>query len=307
METNKGLFTTKYPRNKKFDGVTISGGGNKGLMSLGTLCYYYSTGKYDPKHVTVYSGTSIGAIIVTLLACGLTPPEIFHEIMINPMMFETSDATYFLDIVNEGYIMSNKYLKNKITALIIKKMGFIPTYEELYNKTNIVLVVVVTNVTKLRGEYYSHRTVPSMSVVDGAIASSCVPLLFNKSTHNGDSIIDGGLIDNFPVEEINDGNREILGIAMHSERKVLHKETGVLAERMNFIYGIMFLPFLNNMKNTSNTAGDNVTIVDLTWNKSGLIVKMTEEDIKLMFSHGWNYAQLRDQTIELTFPNYFEA
>ncbi len=61
--------------------------------------------------------------------------------------------------------MTIKNFALRIRKLVESKLGFIPTLEELYEMTNKVIIITVSNITKMKCEYYSYKTKPNLSCV----------------------------------------------------------------------------------------------------------------------------------------------
>ena len=73
------------------------------------------------------------------------------------------------------------------------------TFQELYETTGRDLIVCATEVEVCRVTYFSHTTHPNTSVVEAIVASASIPLLFQPSCIDGRPYIDGGVLNNFPM------------------------------------------------------------------------------------------------------------
>ena len=151
---------------EKYDAVVISGGGNKGILSLGALHYEYEKGTYDPEYTRIYAGTSIGAVISLLMICGYTPMEAFTEIYKMAYFFNVGDCHSIWDVVKFMGLMSIRGFAQRIEDLVRAKLGDIPTLRELKKRTGKTLVVTGANVTKMKGEYYTYKTRPNLGCVN---------------------------------------------------------------------------------------------------------------------------------------------
>jgi NTE family protein len=171
-------------------GLVLSGGGARGIAHLGVIKALEETGL----QFSSISGTSAGSIIGALYSYG----------------YSTNDI---LKIIIE--IKAFKFLKPALNMKGLLKMDVIHKFLEQYIQNDsfetlkIPLHIAATNVKKGETTYFN-----SGSLIKAICASSCIPVLFQPVELNGDLYIDGGILNNLPVEPIRD-ECEIL-IASHS-------------------------------------------------------------------------------------------
>ncbi len=200
-----------------FDTIVLSGGGTKGLYTLGALHYYYEKGKYVPSEVTIYVGTSVGSAISLLLVCGYLPMEIFRELYLMDSFFEIRrDGVSFLDVIknvfkNSGLLPIDSLIL-KIENLIKVKLDEVPTLEQLYEITKKELICVATNVTERRVEYFNHKDHPKLKCTDAVKMSCNIPLMFQKIRYNNCYYVDGAMLNNFAIDYVDKKTNRILGI-----------------------------------------------------------------------------------------------
>ena len=164
--------------NKKRIGIALGGGGTRGFAHLGALKALEENGIVPD----IISGTSAGAIIGSLLATGKSPDEIFDVIRENKL---TDFAK--ISLPTNGF-MSLDHLQTQFESLI-------PGDD--FSKLDRPLYVAVTNLLTGKVEYLSEGSV-SLAVK----ASSSIPILFSPVEINGQWYVDGGLLDNLPVEPL---------------------------------------------------------------------------------------------------------
>ena len=80
--------------------------------------------------------------------------------------------------------------------------------KELYNKTNKYLSITSTCLTTQEAVYISHETFPNIPVWKAILMSCAIPLIFKPIEWENKLYIDGGLVDNFPLFNINLDNCE---------------------------------------------------------------------------------------------------
>lgn len=181
-----------------FDTLTLSGGGSKGMIQLGVLHHAWELGLL--KDVTIYSGTSIGSVICLLLSIGYTPLDIFQESL--------NDTTLSNQIINIKRLFSERGLITldpfmaKISTLVRKKLGFIPTLAEFQNKTGKSIYISVTNTETDEAEYICSSTHGDLNIIDAVTMSCSIPIIFPPKLYKGVYYVDGALTDNLPITPV---------------------------------------------------------------------------------------------------------
>lgn len=169
-------------------GIALSGGGVRGVSHLGILKALNQHGIFPNR----FSGSSAGAIAGALYCSGLEPDEIL-EIIIK--------TNYF------------KFLKPAISWTGILKMDSV---EELYAKylpTNnfadlkIPLTVVAVDIKRAKVVYFSEG-----ELIKPLMASSCIPGMFDPMEINKVFYVDGGVLNNLPVEPLEGICETIIGV-----------------------------------------------------------------------------------------------
>lgn len=139
-----------------------------------------------------------------------------------------SDAKNKLDSVlklynNHGLYGLKEFTETLRPALQGKDIPVNITFQEFYARTGIELHFTVTELNKFQSIDFSHKTHPTHSVVEACYMSCCYPFGFTPIYRDGCCYIDGGIINDYPVNEcIRDQKcdvAEILGVKMLWERK----------------------------------------------------------------------------------------
>lgn len=135
------------------------------------------------------SGSSAGSILALFIAMGMSIDEIidialslnvpeFVKIRISPFFNKFG----FVDI-------------EPVRDEIIKICGRNPTFAELDMKIYVSAYCLNTSST----EYFSKDTHPDMKVIDAVCMSMAIPLIFTCGKYNGNTYIDGGTQERFPL------------------------------------------------------------------------------------------------------------
>lgn len=203
--------------NNNYDTLVLSGAGTNIFRMLGVLKYFQDEGKLN--HIQYYAGTSAGSFLSLCLVFDIDISMIFDELL--KVDFETIFSTVNVHhIFTKSSLLSNDVLLNVYNSVISKKLGFIPTLQELFELTKKEWISCVFNYTKYQVEYISHKTHPNLPCTVAAVASSCIPFMFSKTKIDNDEYIDGGVFDNFPIKYMSklfSNKLKILGIYMFDD------------------------------------------------------------------------------------------
>ena len=178
-------------------GITFSGGGFRGIAHIGIMQYLKELD--IPIHAV--SGTSVGSLIGAFVAEGYAPLEIL-ELAKREKFFTFSD----LSIGNGGLFNTDIFEK------VIKK--YIP--HDSFERLKMPLYVAVTDLT------YAELLIFNQGSLSFAVKSSCCfTLVFHPVVYNNDRYLcDGGLLNNFPVEQITATCNKSIGVHINPINKL---------------------------------------------------------------------------------------
>ncbi len=195
------MFMNKSSGQKNLS-VCLSGGGTRGAVHLGVLQYLFDHGY----RVRAISGTSIGSLLGGLIAAGHTPQQVLN------LMLHEDIRKLFIPV---GKINRGLFAPRKI-RLLLEEM--IPHND--FSALKISFYSCAVNLRKGEAVIFGKGTVH-----DKILASISIPLLFKPVNLDGDDYVDGGVMNNLPVEPLLDKGYPILGV--HVNKYVFRKiETG---------------------------------------------------------------------------------
>lgn len=159
-------------------GISLSGGGSRGIVHIGILKAIDEAGI----QISMITGTSAGAIVGALYCSGYSPDSIMGIIKDTKLIKYVRPAISFSGLLKLDKIISifHKYLKN-----------------DSFERLNIPLIVAATNVRNGKNEFLG-----SGELVKSVLASCAVPVIFEPIKLNGEVYIDGGILNNLPVEPL---------------------------------------------------------------------------------------------------------
>lgn len=268
------------------DSLVLSGGSIHGIILLGALHYLISNKNLI--NINNYIGTSVGSIINYLLCIGYKPLEIIQEIC-------KSEVSNLLDNFNMIKLLKGKgaisfnYINDYLEKLTIKKIGKLITLKQLYTLYNKNLVCITHNITTNKSVSLNYIDNPDMNCLLAVKLSSSMPFIFEKNIYNGNSYIDGGIINNFPIETGLKYGKNILGLALLEKVENLDSITNI-AEYLYKLIGIQSSQITKNKILEYSDKSDNI-VLHIT-KENFLNFNISTVSKLEMFSNGYN--QMKD-------------
>lgn len=192
-------------------GLSLSGGGAKGLAHIGLLKAIDSVGL----KVDYISGTSMGAVIGGLYAVGYSGNEIeeivqhvnWAEILSNKPPYDylilpkKNDAGkhFEVPIVNGKLSFQKGYLESNELWLLLNELFYPYLSTTDFSKFRIPFRSVAADF-----ETGDTVVLKGGNIVKAIRASMSIPGAFTPVVINGKTLIDGGIAMNFPVSEVRD-------------------------------------------------------------------------------------------------------
>lgn len=233
--------------------IVISSGGPAGHMMYSILRTLNVKGVWNMKDIKSIYGSSIGSYIAIILALRYEW-EVMDDYLIKrpwekiftsssssstsndssehsstlPSPSSIADAKNKMEHIFKLYNTHGLYGLKEFTetlrpALQGKDISTNITFQEFYDKTGIELHFMVTEMNKFQMIDFSYKTHPTQSLVEACYMSCCYPFGFSPIYRDGCCYLDGGIINDYPVNEcIRDqkcGLAEILGVKILWEKK----------------------------------------------------------------------------------------
>lgn len=227
-------------------GLVLSGGGAKGLAHIGALKVIEEAG------VTIdyIGGTSMGAIVGALYASGYSADQldsIFSNTNLTNLIqdnlprnaktfYEKEDSErYALTLPFNNFklsfpqgLSSGQNIYNALVQLLYNQRDV-----RDFNKLPIPFFCIATNVETGKEVMLNKGYLP-----EAILASGTFPSLFQPSEVEGQVLIDGGVLNNYPVEELRAmGVDFIIGVDVQHglrDRESLMSATEILLQINNF-------------------------------------------------------------------------
>lgn len=182
-------------------GIALSGGGARGIAHLGLL-KVLEENQIKPD---IISGTSAGSMIGAFYSGGYEIEEII-EIVKNNDFFGISNILFGKQGIFDMKNFEKLFLK------------YFP--ENNFSTLKIPLFVTATDVINGKTVYFSEGELSK-----ALMASSCIPVIFQPITYQGMTLIDGGVLNNFPIEPLQKRSDILIGShvnAMSTQLQHIH-------------------------------------------------------------------------------------
>lgn len=191
-------------------GVTLSGGGAKGLAHIGILKAIDSAGI----KVDYITGTSMGSIIGGLYSVGYSAAELekiarkadWDEVLSNQsslraiVMEEKEEYSKYaveLPWVNNGFKLPSGVVEGEELWLKFSEL-FFPVYNiKDFDKFSIPFKCIATDI-----ETGEAVVLDTGEIITAVRSSMAIPSVFTAIENNGKSLVDGGVVRNFPVRDV---------------------------------------------------------------------------------------------------------
>ena len=236
------LFAQKQPK----VGLVLSGGGAKGFAHIGVLKELEKAGV----QIDYLGGTSMGALIGGMYAIGYTPSQI--EYLVKKADFTAlvqdkiprREKTYFEKNFVEKHAFTLPISQGKLNLPLGLSKGQAPLnllteifspVEGLrdFSKFDIPFYCIATDIESGEELFFDKGYLPLI-----IRASISFPTLLNPIEVDGRLLVDGGVVNNFPVDKMKaQGADIIIGVNVQGELSTKDELTsiaGVLKQIINF-------------------------------------------------------------------------
>lgn len=167
--------------------LVLSGGGARGIAHLGVI---KALREADIRFHRI-SGVSAGAIVGAFIAAGYGPDETRDKII------ESKILRLLRPVFNDGL-----FRMDKMEETLLK---YLPGNS--FSSLEIPLIVSATDINQGHSVFFN-----SGELVRPLLASSALPVLFAPVNINGGQFLDGGILNNFPVEPFLEDDLTLIGV-----------------------------------------------------------------------------------------------
>jgi NTE family protein len=234
------MFDVQAQKSRPKVGLVLSGGGAKGMAHIGVIKAMEEAGLY-PDYIT---GTSMGSIIGGLYAIGYSADDIdsiarnmnwsqllTNVIPLNQVAFEEKFyyGRYIIEFpfYNKKLGLPKGLIEGQVLTLNMSNMTRPVHHIQDFNDFAIPFACVGANIETGEAKVFNSGLLPEV-----LRASMSIPTFFTPTEIDSNMYVDGGLIRNFPVQEVIDMGADIvIGVFVSSSlesKKNLNSMTTVL-------------------------------------------------------------------------------
>ncbi len=238
-------YAQQQDKKKPKIGLVLSGGGAKGFAHIGVLKVLEQAGV----KIDYIGGTSMGAVVGGLYASGYNAHQIdsiFKATDFDALLSDyipRSSKTFFEKKNDEMYAFTLPFKKMKVgipTALskgmynynLLNRLTYNVRHVRDFNTLPIPFLCIATDI-----ETGEEMLLNKGYLAEAMAASGAFPTLFSPVEVNGRLLVDGGVTNNFPVDEIKKlGADIIIGVDVQDDlkdRKSLKDATRILVQISN--------------------------------------------------------------------------
>jgi predicted acylesterase/phospholipase RssA len=266
----------------EFDTIVMSGGSINGITILGALQYLKDKNLIN--NIKNYIGTSIGAVLSYLLIIGYTPVEVIVYLCTHYQLFERLKCFNIVNASRGEGAVSFSSISDELEKMTIDKVGKVLNMGDLEDRFEKKFMCITYNTTKSKAEYLSGENTPDLPCLT-AIRMTCnLPLVFEAYKYGDSFYIDGGLVNNFPLDIAEKMGSKVIGIFLSYDISEDNPNRNLL----EFIYKLLYVPIADSTASKVLNKLDSSTIIELkTGNMNFFNFDVTSKMKLEMFSVGY--------------------
>ena len=240
--------------------LVISGGGTVGINYIAILQHLQENKFWDIENIQSIYSTSVGTFVASILCLKYDWETISTYLIDRPWqdVFVINGKQIWNAYYNKG-IYDKKIIEIIFKPLLeAKDLSLQITLKEFYEYSKIDLYFYSFELNSFRTVEISHKTHPDLLLLTAINMSCSIPGLFMPIIENNECYIDGGFIDNYPLNHClkrNEIKEEILGLnyviftnKVLNER-IINQESTILdfildfsIKSMNYITNSIIIP-----------------------------------------------------------------
>lgn len=208
-------------------GIALSGGGIRGIAHAGVLQALEENGiKPD-----VIGGTSCGSLIASMYAIGYSPYHIFILFKRYAKAIAKTNAIPIISGINSCIFKKTPVISGLNNGEKIEDLvNHMANQRKIYNVNEIEMPIVIPTVDMISGKEFiitncnsksqmkEKEYINDMSIGRAVRASSSFPAYFSPCMHKDYAFMDGGALNNVPVEDVrNLGADVVIAVKFHAD------------------------------------------------------------------------------------------
>ena len=198
--------------------MVLSGGGVAGIIEYGIIKHLIDKKKINMENIKSIYGTSIGTWLAVCFSLKYDINTLDDYIIKRPWnKIITVSYENLLEVFSNKGMFDETVIQESFKPLFeAKEIDINSTMIEFYEKTGVELYFYTTDINSFTVEELSYLKTPDLSIVKAVTMSSALPFLFKPIEYNNRIYVDGGFMNNYPLDNCVERNLEsldsILGI-----------------------------------------------------------------------------------------------
>ena len=185
--------------------LVISGGGPTGLLAYGIASQLAKKGFWQLADIQSIYGCSVGAYLGVVLSLGYEWEWLDDYFIKRPWKkLLAASTTRIIDICEKKCLINEHFFIEAITPLLrAKDLKETITLMELYEYTKIEIHMYAVNINRMNLEKVdlSYKTHPDVPVSKALQMTMAYPIMFEPIFFAEGCFIDGGLMNNYPLND----------------------------------------------------------------------------------------------------------
>lgn len=275
--------------------LILSGGGAKGVAYIGVIKYIEELKrKGDVKfEIDEMCCVSIGSVFGILYTIGYNYQELFEEIM--KLDIDTLKMFSIKNVVKRYGLDDGKLMMKWLEYLFVKKgLSKNFTLRDVFDKYGVNFRVVVTNVNKYCIEIFDSITNPNLKVIKAIRMSTNIPFVFCTEVYNGNTYVDGGILNNYPMKLYEGCNLDnILGCKLITKGELGDTPRYDIDSFETYVVHLMGCVFANKERDVTLTYKyiEHTICIDAYKITSAINFSLTDQDKLNLIEIGYNSAR----------------
>ena len=278
------------------ENLLIGSGGTLGFYFIGCLKVLEKKGLLS--NIKNILGISVGSLIGLMICLDYTIDEIYEFSMkVDLLKILNIKENSFLDISSNYGFDNGKSFIRVIQIVIKHKTGNKNiTFKEMKEKFKKNLIVVGTNITKSKSNFFNADTYPDMMVWEAIIISCSIPMVFQPYKFEDNLYLDGAVDQDYTIyfkEKYNTLNLIV---------EKIDNETRTIDTFLDFIKSIIFY----NIRSKRAVNFDIRNTIDYKSydDNNPIDFELPNEKKKEIYELGYNEANKRIDEILLNLQNF---
>lgn len=205
------------PKEKKIKNLVLSGGSSKGFSYIGVVKALEEFNLL--KDIEEIATASVGSFFGFLLLLGFNSTEMTQVLLnINLDLLHNINSDSIINLVNSFGLDSGFNIETILELILESKFPGRPgrsiTFLDLWKYKPIKLTVMGSKLYAGHMEdiQYNYLTTPEMSVIRAVRVSISIPPVFRPLEDHDHHLLDGGIVNNYPIDLFKDQLDVTLGI-----------------------------------------------------------------------------------------------